>query len=228
MERYRVAKHATARRLGAGHAIFYASRTLTCTTAGATTHALASQNSGELTCLSLPYLLGWVPLEEIDAFVPLSHVVGVLPQHDCTQQRGATQRQSLHSTAGHSTECECRHVGVLDVWCVCNTRITRACLCKQSGTSCLQGFSCSTFSGQEPQIWFRLLRVRLRPLLPWKNSRTNCAIEKSGFACAHAHLESFQAQVQVIPIVLQQEIGPVIILSVSISIITTLWHTHSN
>lgn len=40
-------------------------------------------------------LLGGVALEEVDALVPLCHVVRVLPQHHRAQQRRTTQRQGL-------------------------------------------------------------------------------------------------------------------------------------
>lgn len=48
----------------------------------------------------ITHLLCWVSLEQVDAFVPLSHVVRVLPQHHSTQQRRAAQRQGLRGRLG--------------------------------------------------------------------------------------------------------------------------------
>ena len=40
-------------------------------------------------------LLVWLPIEELDALVPLVHIVWVLPQHDAAQQDGPPLHEVL-------------------------------------------------------------------------------------------------------------------------------------
>ena len=41
-------------------------------------------------------LLVRLPIEELDALVPLMHIVGILPQHHTAQQNGPPLHQMLH------------------------------------------------------------------------------------------------------------------------------------